>query len=57
MADEVIHTIPTSDDTSVSNLLDTYTNLPLTRLTFDHTIPLKEGTVPFNLRPYRYFIV
>jgi len=28
--------------------------LPLSRGSFDHRIPLKEGTSPVNLMPYRY---
>lgn len=31
------------------------TQLPPCRLGFDHRIPLKEGSMPFNLRPYRYY--
>lgn len=31
--------------------------LPPTRLSFDHKIPPKEGTIPVNLRPYRYSII
>ena len=30
------------------------TSLPPARGHFDHRIPLKEGTSPINLRPYRY---
>ena len=30
------------------------TTLPPTRATFDHQIPLKEGTNAINIRPYRY---
>jgi len=30
------------------------TSLALKREVFDHRIPLKQGTNPFNIRPYRY---
>lgn len=33
------------------------THLPPHRLGFDHRIPLKDGSTPFNLRPYRYSII
>ena len=45
----------------LQHLLDTFADLfqepvalPPSRGTFDHRIPLKEGTSPINLRPYRY---
>ena len=45
------------------NLLATYgdlfqepTTLPPSRGPFDHKLPLKEGTSPINLRPYKYSI-
>jgi hypothetical protein len=45
----------------VERLLDIYADLfenpkglPPPRPGFDHKVPLKEGTAPFNLRPYRY---
>lgn len=31
--------------------------LPPPRMTFDHKIPLKEGSQPFHLRPYRYSVI
>lgn len=31
--------------------------LPPRRMGFDHRIPLKEGSIPFNMRPYRYSII
>lgn len=31
--------------------------LPPSRPRFDHRIPLQEGTTPFNIRPYRYFVI
>ncbi|XP_058754567.1 uncharacterized protein LOC131627728 [Vicia villosa] len=49
---------------SLVQLLDQYsdifaepTALPPSRPGFDHKIPFKEGTQPFNLRPYRFSIV
>ena len=46
---------------ALHNLLATYEDLfqepatlPPSRGTFDHRIPLKEGTSPINLRPYKY---
>lgn len=33
------------------------TALPPKRPGFDHKIPIKEGIIPFNLRPYRHSIV
>jgi hypothetical protein len=48
----------------IQSLLDHYaaifkepTNLPPLRMGFGHKIPLKENSVPINLRPYRYSIV
>lgn len=50
-----------NSDPSLSKLLHTYesvfvapTTLPPSRPRFDHQIPLKDGTNPINLRPYRY---
>ncbi|WOG95777.1 hypothetical protein DCAR_0415105 [Daucus carota subsp. sativus] len=50
-----------NSDPSLLQLLDDYacifkdpTTLPPARKNFDHHIPLKEGTNPINLRPYRY---
>ncbi|CAJ2661631.1 unnamed protein product [Trifolium pratense] len=31
--------------------------LPPHRLGFDHNIPLKEGSEPFNMKPYRYSLI
>lgn len=48
----------------ISGLLETYADvfdephdLPPIRPGFDHRIPLKDGIIPFNLKPYRYSIV
>ncbi|KAL8147535.1 hypothetical protein AgCh_005022 [Apium graveolens] len=40
-----------------SSVFQDLTNLPPQREQFDHIIPLKEGTNPINLRPYRYSII
>lgn len=49
---------------AIEQLLSQYTDifadpteLPPTRPGFDHKIPLKEGTNPFSIRPYRYSIL
>lgn len=39
------------------NIFKDPTTLPPTRYGFDHKIPLKEGSNPINLRPYRYPIM
>ncbi|GAU25035.1 hypothetical protein TSUD_155090 [Trifolium subterraneum] len=39
---------------SFADIFEEPKKLPPTRIGFDHKIPLKEGTEPFNLRPYRY---
>jgi len=39
---------------SFSDLFQEPTALPPSRGSFDHKIPLKEGTSPINIRPYRY---
>ena len=39
---------------SYSDLFEEPTSLPPFREGFDHTIPLKAGANPVNLRPYRY---
>lgn len=40
-----------------SNIFTEPTQLPALRPGLDHKIPLKEGSKPFNLRPYRYSII
>lgn len=39
---------------SYSDIFSESTTLPPFRPGFDHQIPLKEDTAPFNIRPYRY---
>lgn len=54
----------TSTSSAFVKLLDQFsdifvepTELPPARPGFDHKIPLKEGTNPFSIRPYRYSIL
>lgn len=52
--------IPTQIQDLISEYDDIFTDpkfLPPPRLGFDHKIPLKEGSTPVNLRPYRYSII
>ena len=47
---EAIETILTQFD----DVFQDFNGLPPSRGQFDHRIPLKEGTSPINIRPYRY---
>lgn len=40
-----------------SDIFTEPTSLPPHRVGFDHKIPLKEGSEPFNLKPYRYSLI
>jgi hypothetical protein len=46
---EIVHLLNTYAD-----LFESPKGLPPPRPGFDHQLPLKEGTTPFNIRPYRY---
>lgn len=55
---------PNDSDPEILNLLDSYASVskeprgsPHCREGFDHQIPVKEGTNPINLRPYRYSVL
>lgn len=54
------HSIPAMIEELIEDYNDIFqepTQLPPIRPGFDHQIPLKEGSAPCNLRPYRYSII
>lgn len=51
------HKVPWKIEQIIDENFNDSKELPPPRPGFDHRIPLKEGTIPFNLRPYRYSII
>lgn len=54
------HVLPDPIVTLIQQFQDIFqelAQLPPRRASFDHRIPLKEGSTPFNMRPYRYSII
>lgn len=52
--------IPPEIDTLIAQFPDIFfepTELPPPRPSFDHRIPLQDGTNPFSIRPYRYSVL